>query len=211
MPQPTDSSGQPYRLWPAGTRAAASVRLAVGLAHTAPGAELTLRRADGGELVAANRLGADIDLCALRRFVIDAVGRSAADRWVAVVGLGGSLARAEDGFWRSTDPDEHRRWFATFLRQDRIVELLGEIDTTDIGDDGIDVMLKPDPCLGVTSVRVSAEGSHLIERLDELTRRAASACVVDELIWSARQGEPQTGPAVGRPAISGPDDLNKGE
>ncbi|MEM9566204.1 MAG: hypothetical protein AAGA93_26525 [Actinomycetota bacterium] len=215
MPRPSDPSEQPRRRpVMAGrdgiTTSHANVRLAVGLAHGVPGAELRIRRTDGGELVAANRPDADVDLCSLRRLVIGTVGASTADRWIEVIGVGGSVTATDDGLWASNDA-EPRRWFATMLRQERVIDLLGEIDTADIGDDGIEVVLKPDPCLGLTSIGVSAEGPHLVDRLDELARRANVACLVDELIWSARAAVPRVDPPRSRTTPVDLNDASKGE
>ncbi len=215
MHRPSDPPDQPRRRpVMAGrdgiTSGHANVRLAVGLAHTVPGAELTVRRTDGGELVAANRPDADVDLCSLRRLVIGTVGASTADRWIEVVRVGGSVAQTEDGLWASDGP-EPRRWFATMLRQERVIDLLREIDTADIGDDGIEVVLKPDACLGLTAVAISADGPHLIDRLDELARRAHAACLVDELIWSARAAVHRVDPPRGRTTPVDLNDATKGE
>lgn len=74
-----------------------TTRLAIGLAHAVPGAELTVRRADGARLVAANRPGTDVDLCTLRRTIIAGFcpGRPDASRWIGVDEIAGSLRKTE--------------------------------------------------------------------------------------------------------------------
>lgn len=215
MPRPSDPPEQPHHR-PAvedGVRDAppfATVRLAVGLAHSIPGAELTFRRVDGGEVVAANRPGADVDLCSLRRLVMRSVGSSTADRWLEIVRVGGSVTPTSDGLWASEGP-EPRRWFATMLRQERVIDVLGAIETEGIGDDEIEVLLKPDPCLGLTAVGVTARGPHLVDHLDELARRAHAACIVDELICSARIVAPDSQRSDGQVTPVDLDDITRGE
>jgi hypothetical protein len=51
-------------------RSPETIRLTVGLAHTVPGAELTVRRPDGGLVLVANRPDSDLDLCSLRRTLL---------------------------------------------------------------------------------------------------------------------------------------------
>lgn len=205
MPKPTDPHYQPHRSWPTGPKISDDVRFAVGLAHAVPGAELTIRRADGGEVMVAHREGADLNLCWLRRLVMEGAGPWTSNRWVEVVGVGGTLAPTGEGLWASDQP-ESKRWFATALRPDLVAAVLAELDTSDIGEEDIEVVLKPDPCLGMTAVGVSAQAPELEERRNELARRAHAACMVDELIWSAHADSTR-----GHRMAADSDDVTKGE
>ncbi|MEL6981141.1 MAG: hypothetical protein AAFO29_01825 [Actinomycetota bacterium] len=97
------------------------------------------------------------------------------------------------------------------LHQDRVIAVLSELHTSDIGEEGIEVVLKPDPGLGITVVGVSTDDHRLSERRNELARRAHAACMVDELIRSADAAVFQADKAVGHRPVADADDATKGE
>ncbi len=173
----------------------ATIRLAVGLAHAVPGTDLTLRRVDGGRLVAANRAGADVDLCSLRQTIIAGLcpDRPDASQCIEVDEIAGSLHETDQGVYRS-EGQRPLYWFATLLHQDRVIDLLGELERPDITADELEATLKPDACLGVTTVGLAGFDPAGELAAAEMTRRLYEVCLVDELIARCRRPE--------RPSVS---------
>lgn len=164
-----------------------NLRLRVGLAHAIPGAELRVRRNDGAEFVAANRPLADMDLCRLRHAVMASSCPSSPNitRWFECLGISGSLAEDESGIFHDQS-GLGAWWFATLIRQDRVLTLLEQLDNDDVDNDSVQVFLKPDPGLGMTSVGIVTTQAGSEVRLAALATDVYQACLVEELICVSR-------------------------
>ena len=166
-----------------------SLRLSVGLAHMAPGALITVVNRDGTELVASACPAADIDICELRMMV--AAGRgscwSALDSWMETTGIigvsavGGSVQDCGNGLYRYLSDGREQRWFATTLSPAEIVEVLERIEADDSVNDVMDVTLKPDFALHVTTVCIQAADRELDDRLTDPAMSVYGATLAEEL------------------------------
>lgn len=162
-------------------RAIDRLREAACLAHTVPGTTLRLR-ADVGRslLVSRHCLGADLDPCQFRAAMSTPTGEHLAatvtgiDLVAGLVDLGGGLYR------RSGEHGVEERWFLTRLPHDQIVQVLGECPVPPPRSDLLDVVIKPDPELGLCAVRLASPRADLV--LDEVALWTWSGCLVEELL-----------------------------
>ena len=97
------------------------VTAAAALAHSVPGAELLLRRTDGGRLLVAGHSRADLSPCTFRHLVADGPCPIAkeVETWLGSIEPRGTLEHAVAGVYRS----RHRageRWFVADLHPTRL-------------------------------------------------------------------------------------------
>ena len=166
-----------------------NLRLSLGLAHVAPGAEVRVSHRDGSVLVASACPAADIDICELR--VMVAAGRcsywSDLDRWSESTGIcgvtevGGSVRDCGNGLYRYREGDREQRWFATTLSPAEIVDVLERIEEDDSVNDVLDVTLKPDFALHVTTVCIQAAERELDAHLTDPAMSVYGACLAEEV------------------------------
>ncbi len=166
-----------------------NLRLSVGLAHMAPGAAIRVSYRDGSELVASSCPAADIDICELR--VMVAAGRrscwSDVDDWRESTGIDGvtevtgSVRDCGNGLYRYREGKREQRWFATTLSPAEIVVLLERIEEDDTVNDVLDVTLKPDFALHVTTVCIQAAEQELDARLTDPAMSVYGACLAEEM------------------------------
>jgi len=169
-----------------------NLRLGVGLAHMAPGAVIRVFNCDGSELVASACPAADLDICELRMMV--AAGRgscwSALESWMETTGIsgvgtvGGSLQDCGNGLYRYWNEGREQRWFATTLSPAEIVEVLDRIEADESENEVMDVTLKPDFALHVTTVCIQAADRELDARLTDPAMSVYGACLAEELTKS---------------------------
>ncbi|MEM7274707.1 MAG: hypothetical protein AAF547_16600 [Actinomycetota bacterium] len=165
-----------------------NLRLSVGLAHAVPGAELVLRTRDGAELVAGHYSTADVNLCALRRAVVASgcPNRPDVSRWADPVRIDGSLDHHLAGI-HLFGPGVDRPptwWFPTLVKPQRVWDIVEGRTWTD-DDDLIEVVIKPDPCLGMTAVAVGSRVGAPDDMVASATEAVYEACLLEELIDEA--------------------------
>ncbi len=169
-----------------------NLRLGVALAHMAPGAMIRVARRDGSELVASGCPAADIDICELR--VMVAAGRGSCwsdlEDWSESTGIcgvtevSGSVRDCGNGLYRYRKGDREQRWFATTLSPAEIVDVLERIEQDDSVNDVLDVTLKPDFALHVTTVCIQAADRELDAHLTDPAMSVYGACLAEEVAKS---------------------------
>ena len=170
------------------------LRLAVALAHLVPGARLDLTTAEGAVLRAGGDPSCDLDLCTLRRVVLASGHRSLPDpaRYVTGIRIGGALEPDAAGVHRSWGPEGPVRWFATLVPVQRVAALLAALPATSTAERAVGAGLRPDPCLGVTVVRLTVD-PHLVPglsaepALDRMALAAHGRCLAEELVAETDQ------------------------
>lgn len=159
------------------------LREAACLAHTVPGTTLRLRTIAGGRgmLVSRHCLGADLDPCALRAAVLARTG----ERLAGIVGeieLVAGVVHLGGGLYARTGADGgDERWFLTHLAHPQVVAALQECPVREPEGVQLDVVVKPDPELGMCAVRLAGAGS----TLDAVSMWMLTACLVEELLLDA--------------------------
>lgn len=171
-------------------RSTDTLRRAVGLAHAVPGTELVLRSHSGNQLIAAAADTAEINICDLRRLLIASAcpARPNLSDWIEAVDIQGSLSTCGGGIYRRACHGREERWFAVALRPEVVFGQLERLSLELARTTQADVVLKPDPCLGLTCVLVAIDGEHAERQLDELAISCLSACLVEELAVEASVG-----------------------
>lgn len=166
------------------------LRLTVGLAHAVPGAEVLVQAVSGSEHLAANSAEADLHLCSLRHAIVASLGPNRPDitQWIRSVEIQGSLRQDGAGTYASTTSANGEWWFATVLRKDPVLQVLQQVDDQVDVDDDIQVIVKPDPCLGVTVVGLAAPRPELAPSAESAALEGYTSCVVEELLRTARLG-----------------------
>lgn len=159
------------------------LRLGVGLAHSVPGARLTLGGRGGVAIRVASDPTADLSLCDLRRVVLAAAfpAQSGLVNWIEYLTIEGSLDDRGGGLYRRSVGGKEERWFSTLLQRNAIFDLLDRIELTDLPDNSLHAAIEPDSDLGVSSVCITTNFDSLDWRIDELAGAARTACVVEEL------------------------------
>lgn len=156
------------------------LREAACLAHTVPGTTLRLRTMAGGRgmLVSRHCLGADLDPCALRAAVLARAGERLASVVVEVEVVSGVVHLGGGLYARTGDGGVDERWFLTHLAQEQVVAVLAACPVGGPEGAQLDVVVKPDPELGLCAVRVTGGG----HTLDAVSMWALTACLVEELL-----------------------------
>lgn len=170
------------------TRSFDVLRLGVGLTHMVRGAELRLSTPNAPELVASMHPASDLRICDVREALVysGCPYRLDMSRWITVTGIGGSLEPCGGGVYRLRGAEPEQRWFATLLSTDEVIGVLTRLEHEDPLGCGVDANLKPDPALGVTTVRLSTDDFFL--DIDDVAVTLYSACLVSELLeQSGRQ------------------------
>lgn len=162
------------------------LRLAAGLAHVVPGAELRLRHADGRQVVVSRHPGADVDPCELRQAVAAGACPAHPDcsRWLEVDWLGGTLELRDHTVLRRHTTGREERWFATLLDADAVVGVLEGLTPDGLDEAAMQVIsagLRPDPVLEMTAVCLTTEAPCLEPHLDRIAAQAHAACLVAEI------------------------------
>ena len=165
-----------------------TLHLAVGLAHAVPGAELVLRSRNGHQLTVGSDDTADINICCLRRVLMASACPIHPDpgNWVEAVALQGSLRSRGGGIHRNISGSREERWFACALRPEAVFERLEQLDLGGLPTDAVEIVLKPDPGLGLTNVCVMIDAVSDERHIDKLAVVAHSACLVEELLSDTR-------------------------
>lgn len=139
----------------------ARLRSAAALAHLVPGARLRLRGGEGAEIVVDRTPDADLDPCAFRQVVLHTC-RAGSDRAHPVVDdvvVGGTLADVGGGLVVSRVRGEGSlHWLAVTAPAAALRAGLADCPF-DGPDVEIEAVLRPDPELGVTVVRLTTSGS----------------------------------------------------
>lgn len=162
------------------------VREAACLAHSIPGVTLRLVCQGGEEvLVSYACLGADLDPCQLRAALMaelahPARGSGRLARAVMRIEIVAGLCALGAGLYRrSGGPDgSDERWFVTSLPPGSIPALLDDCPVASVAQ--FDVVVRPDPDLGLCAVGVSGPAADL----DEAAVWALGRIAVAELLRS---------------------------
>lgn len=164
-----------------------NIRLAVGLAHTVVGTELTLQGEDEVDLRSSGDTDSDIHICRLRQVVVASLSPQHPDvsSWIRSVTVGGALTPSNAGVYRFSGHPLAQRWFATVLPQTSLVELLERVSAESPSGADVEAVLKPDPGLEVTVVGISATTPAAELAIDELSLYAYQLCLTAELLGAA--------------------------
>lgn len=166
--------------------AARDLRLACALAHTVPGATLSLTDTSGGRLtVAFGCLGSALDPCQLRWAIVnrDRCGVPRFGDDLLDIRLHGGLVDLGAGLYARRGPAGDERWFATLLDHAACTAVIGRCAADP--HDATSATLRPDPDLGVTVVQIAAVHPAGAPRIDEVAFRVLAGCLVDELLLAA--------------------------
>jgi hypothetical protein len=181
------------------------LRLAAGLVHTVPDAELHLFGVGGAHRVVSAGPGGDLTPCQWRTRVIRAREQGGhPGPGIVAVELGGSLRPVGGTGVARRDADGAECWFATLLCPTAIEAALQDCRVP-VAPEHVAVAVRPDPLLGVSAVRMRIVERDLEVHLPEIGMVAAAACTVEELLRDVRNGEGSDAsrPADGRPDRSG--------
>lgn len=164
------------------------LRLTVGLAHAVPGARVLVRATCGTEHTAGSDLTTDLHLCGLRQAIVASLGPNRPDinRWIEHVGVTGSLIPATAGVFAAANNENGEWWFATLLRHNPVLSILSEIGSAKDVDDDVEIVIKPDRCLGVSVVGLAARRPAQRDQVESVAVSAYTRCVVEEIVYSTR-------------------------
>jgi hypothetical protein len=165
------------------------LRLAAGLVHTVPDAELHLFGVGGSRRVVSYGPGADLTPCQWRTRLIRAreQGQHPGPA-IRAVELGGSLRSISGAGVARRDVDGVECWFATLLCPAAIEAALQDCRVP-VAPEHVSVAVRPDPLLGVSSVRLRIIEPSCEEHLPEIGMVAASACTIEEILRDVRHGD----------------------
>lgn len=163
------------------------IRLDVGLAHAVPGARLELH-CRGGNLieVGGGRFGLPA-VCQVRSALAENESSESTffAKHLRAIVVGGALFKCgADLYGRNTRHGEER-WFATTLPAWATSMILES--TTLAGDvwSDFEVHLRPDPLMGVTTVRITSVVERSARELQWTAIGAYAACLAEEVIAHA--------------------------
>src|SRR6056297_1259803 len=168
-----------------------ALRLAAGLAHLVPGAELHLGLADGDRMVVSGHPATSLTPCVFRRILVNAVrGRSGdhtlAGPRVTSCELAGSLEDLGGGvFGTRTLCGLEQRWIATTLPWRVAADLLETVAVDGLDHSAVHATVAPDEDLGVTSIALAVHDVSRGASLDALSTQIAASCLAEELMRSA--------------------------
>ena len=162
------------------------LRDAACLAHAIPGVALRLHDSARGRdvLVSASCLAAPLDPCRFRQLVIAGFrGRTATLESFRSIDVVAGLVHLGGGLYQ---PSHHGaaedRWFVTSLDDANLTALLSDCPVPTGSDDAFSALVRPDPALGRSAVRVRQERHSAVGSLDEVSFGALSACLVGEVV-----------------------------
>lgn len=160
-----------------------TLRSTVAVAHAMPTARLVLGLRNGGQLEVSRHPSADISPCQLRHVIVaeHVHGELACIRHVDSWQFDGDIVEAGPAVYRSVSHAEAS--LATSLDGSTVERLVGQIDVTGLSPD-IDLVIKPDSCLGVTVVVVTPSldaGAEAATDLATVIERLAGACLAEEI------------------------------
>ena len=140
---------------------------AAALVHCVPGAELLLRRTDGGRLTVAGHSRADLSPCTFRHLVAEGPCPIATevDTWLGGIVPGGALDHVVAGVYRSRYR-RGERWFVASLAPGRLRELFSDLDCDPQVADEATVTLTADLELKVVIVKLEIESGFTEEQVD---------------------------------------------
>ena len=140
---------------------------AAALAHCVPGAELLLRRTDGGRITVAGHSRADLSPCTFRHLVAEGPCPIATevDTWLGGIVPGGALDHVVAGVYRSRYR-RGERWFVASLTPGRLRKLFSDLDCDAQVADETTVTLTADLELGVVIVKLEVETVFSEEQVD---------------------------------------------
>ena len=168
-----------------------NLRLAAGLAHTVPDAELQLHCEHGAHVTIGRIESADMTPCQFRAVMIamlaDRAGRhhgpSSPAARVTAVTLGGSLEEVGGGVVRSrTLCGMEQRWIATTVPWTVVLDLLDDIGPAELPSEAMNANVKPDSELGVTVLVITTNDHRHASMLDRVASDVASRLMTEELM-----------------------------
>jgi hypothetical protein len=172
------------------------LRLAAGIVHTVPDAELHLFGVGGARRVVSYLDGGDLTPCQWRTRLIRAREQQLQPgTGIVAMAFGGSLRSIEGTGIARRDPDGAdgdgpECWFSTLLCPTAIEAALRECRVP-VAPEHVAVAVRPDPLLGVSAVRLRINDPAFEEHLGEIGMVAAAACTVEEVLRDVRNGEGQ--------------------
>jgi hypothetical protein len=174
------------------------LRLAAGIVHTVPDAELHLFGVGGNRRVVSYLEGGDLTPCQWRTRLIRARQQQLhPGSGIVAMAFGGSLRGIDGAGIARRDTEGAECWFSTLLCPTAIEAVLQECRVP-VAPEHVAVAVRPDPLLGVSAVRLRIEDPVFEEHLGEIGMVAAAACTVEEVLRDVRNGEGQrtTGPTL---------------
>ena len=166
------------------------LRLAAGLVHVVPDAELHLFGAGGSRRVVSLWAERRPDPVPVAHPAHPGVASRASTPGRPSSGfeLGGSLRSIAGTGVARRDADGAECWFATLLCPAAIEAALQECRVP-VAPEHAAVAVRPDPLLGVSSVRLRIIEPSCEEHLAEIGMVAASACTIEEVLRDVRNGD----------------------
>lgn len=168
--------------------------LGAAVAHAVPGAQLTIRSANGGHVVAGHHPAADLSLCELRRRLVERRHAAATGSGVAagpagvepvrLIDIGGVLDAVGGGVFRDVS-DRLTRWVVSSACAGRTVWALRATPLDDVPEEWVTATLRPDRPLGATVVGLRVEGDITAGRIDDLALRLASSLMIADVVPAA--------------------------
>lgn len=162
------------------------LRLAATLTHSIAGAQLRIDADTGESLVVAAHPAADLDPCKLRRIVSSAAACRVSDQLdrLTAMEFSGSVVELAGGVFAIDDATRVRRAVVTFLTTEEVLELIAGLDDVDTGD--VEATIRPDSCVGVTLIELSALTGRA-DAVGSVAQRLASMCFVAEVLRDTRR------------------------
>lgn len=170
------------------------LELAAAVAHAVPGAQLTIRSANGGHVVVGHHPAADLSLCELRRRLVGRRHAAATGGGVAagpagvepvrLLDIGGVLDAVGGGVFRDVS-DRLTRWVVSSACAGRTVRALRATPLDDIPEECVTAALRPDRHLGATVVGLRVEGDRRAGAVDDLALRLATSLLIAEVVPAA--------------------------
>ncbi len=162
------------------------LRLAGALAHSVQGAELRLHTGNGDQIVVSHHPAADLDPCVLRRVIVASSCPDGTDYSgrIADIDVGGALVDMGGGVFGTSRDGGEQRWIVSLLQPDRVIRLLDGVGHGLVDDDGMHACVKPDPCIGVTTILITSTDPSFDHGVDLVAAEVAAACFVEELVSS---------------------------
>ena len=160
-----------------------TLRSTVAVAHAMPTARLVLGLRNGGQLEVSRHPSADISPCQMRHVLVaeHVHGELACIRHIGSWHFDGDIAEAGPAVYRSVSHAVVS--FATPLDGSTVERLADQVDFGGLSTD-IDLVIKPDSCLGVTVVvampTVDADAQAATD-LAAVIERVAGACLAEEI------------------------------
>jgi hypothetical protein len=133
------------------------LRLSIALAHAVPGAALRLRARDGGAFFATDHPAGELTIDELRDTMLagDLDGHTRLDDVIAEAEIGGSLMPMGAGVYLHEEEPSPTLWGIVPLSPAEIEAALDAVECPQ-APASVEVIMRPDPELGATAIRVSS-------------------------------------------------------